>query len=183
MKKLSLVLCALLGLAGVAHAGSDKIDPSGYICAELVALTTTDPEPPIFEALQIDGYASAAEGAVVTPTPDLLFSLVLHVNNLCQKKPGEKVLTLWRDVRSRLPLPADGEWRADTTTCKDFNDNPDNGSGFIIWLDGYNRGSNGKGSGPSLLESDAKINSFIEACKAKPEAKMIDVLREQVKSK
>ncbi|MDE7241435.1 MAG: hypothetical protein K2N62_06100, partial [Desulfovibrio sp.] len=74
LKKLLPCCCALL-LATTASAG-DKIDPASYICAELVAATVSG-EPPLFEGLQLDGYAAARAGAPVAD-PALLQPLLLE---------------------------------------------------------------------------------------------------------
>ena len=49
----------------------------------------------------------------------------------------------------------------------------------MIWLDGYNRQKSGKPG--SVLESDDTLKAYLDACSKKPEALMLDVMRESVK--
>ena len=62
---------------------------------------------------------------------------------------------------------------------KDYSANEDDGSGFVIWLDGYNRQKSGKPG--SVLESDDTLKAYLNACSKKPEALMLDVMKESVK--
>lgn len=132
MKKLFILCCLMLTLPAGAQAADEKIDPSNFICAELVAISSTSGQPPLFEGLQIDGYAAAAQGKAVAD-PDIMAPLLEQVYAACQAKPTEKVVTLWQEARKNQPVAADGPWRADKTTCKDYNANEDDGSGFVIW--------------------------------------------------
>lgn len=168
----------MLTLPAGAQAADEKIDPSNFICAELVAISSTSGQPPLFEGLQIDGYAAAAQGKAVAD-PDIMAPLLEQVYAACQAKPTEKVVTLWQEARKNQPVTADGPWRADKTTCKDYKANEDDGSGFVIWLDGYNRQKSGKPG--SVLESDDTLKAYLDACSKKPEALMLDVMRESVK--
>ncbi|MBD5416697.1 MAG: hypothetical protein HDR50_03335 [Desulfovibrio sp.] len=176
MKKLLLSCCALLLAANTVPA-EDKIDPATYICAELIAATTSG-EPPLFEGLQIDGYAAAKAGAPVAD-PALLQPLLLEVYDTCQAAPADKVLPHWEKARKQKVAASDGPWRADKTTCKDYAANEEDGSGFVIWLDGYQRGKSGAPA--SALESNESLDTFLEACKKQPDALMLDVLAESVK--
>lgn len=178
MKKLLLLCCLLLGLPVAAQAADEKIDPTNFICAELVAISSTSGHPPLFEGLQMDGYAAAAQGQTVAD-PMVIASLLEQVYAACQAKPTEKVLTLWQEARKSHAAPDDGPWRADKTTCKQYSDNEEDGSGFVIWLDGYNRQKSGKPG--SVLESDAVLNAYLEACAKQPESLMIDVMRERAR--
>ena len=177
MKKLFILCCLMLTLPAGAQAADEKIDPSNFICAELVAISSTSGQPPLFEGLQIDGYAAAAQGKAVAD-PDIMAPLLEQVYAACQAKPTEKVVTLWQEARKNQPVTADGPWRADKTTCKDYKANEDDGSGFVIWLDGYNRQKSGKPG--SVLESDDTLKAYLDACSKKPEALMLDVMRESV---
>lgn len=183
MSRISLFCLLFFTLALVcatpAKAVNEKIDPQNYICAELVASNVSG-QPPLFEGLQLDGYTAAKMGEK-TADPRIMQPILIAVSDSCAAKPTDKVIAHWREVRKQLPIPADSPWRADKTTCKDYADNPDDGSGFLIWLDGYNRGKNSKAA--SVLESDEKIDAFLEACKKRPEALMLDVMAERVKSK
>ena len=170
LKKLLLCCCALL-LATTASA-EEKIDPASYICAELVAATVSG-EPPLFEGLQLDGYAAAKTGAPVAD-PALLAPLLLEVYDTCQAAPGDKVLPHWEKARKTKPVATEGPWRADKTTCKDYAANEEDGSGFVIWLDGYQRGKSGQPA--SALESNESLDAFLDACKKQPDALMLDVL-------
>ena len=174
MKKVLIFCCVFLyGLTLQAYAGSDKINPADYICAEYVATISVEHAPPLFEGLQIDGYAAAKEGKTITD-PRILPPIMLEVYALCQSQPEALVLPLWQKVRSRITFPKVGEWQADKTTCEQFNLDPDDGSGFVIWLDGYNRGKNSNDA--SILKSDLDLNSFIESCKREPKKLMRDVM-------
>ncbi|MBD5539077.1 MAG: hypothetical protein HDQ94_03645 [Desulfovibrio sp.] len=175
LKKLLLCCCALL-LTTNASA-EEKIDPATYICAELVAATVSG-EPPLFEGLQLDGYAAARAGAPVAD-PALLQPLLLEVYDTCQAAPADKVLPHWEKARNAKVAATDGPWRADRTTCKDYAANEEDGSGFVIWLDGYQRGKSGAPA--SALESNESLDAFLDACKSRPDALMLDVLAESVK--
>lgn len=176
LKALSLCCCALL-VAGNALAADEKIDPDNYICAEFVASTVSG-EPPLFEGLQLDGYAAARAGTPVAD-PALLSPLIQEVYDTCQAAPAEKVLPLWEKARKSRVVADEGPWRADRTTCGDYAANEEDGSGFVIWLDGYQRGKSGESG--SALESNETLDAFLDACKRQPDALMLDVLAESVK--
>mgnify|MGYP003210317182 CR=1 FL=1 len=61
----------------------------------------------------------------------------------------------------------------------DYALDPDDASGFIIWLDAWNRKT--QNTAKSILKSDSDIQEFIDACMISPQKKMIDVLREHAK--
>ncbi|SDF58415.1 HdeA/HdeB family chaperone [Desulfovibrio legallii] len=171
------MLCLALPLT--ARAENDQIDPKTYICAELLAQPTTDGgQPPVFEALQIDGYASALAGQPVAD-PESLAPMLGQVFAACQPNPAEKVLAVWQKARKSQAAATDGKWRADKTTCADYNANPDDGSGFVIWLDGYHRAKSGKDA--SVLSSDQALKSYLDACAKKPTALMLDVMDAQAR--
>ena len=65
MKKWLLCCCLLLALPLAAQAEDEKIDPANYICAEFVAQGAVSQDPPVFQALQIDGYVSSNIGYTV----------------------------------------------------------------------------------------------------------------------
>lgn len=172
MKKLLLLCFLAFSLTGPALA-DEKIDPAAFICAELVALPTTP-----FEALQIDGYASAAIGNTVAD-PQIMALLLEQVYLACQTEPTEKVLTFWQEIRKTMPNTDESPWRADKTTCGDYSANEEDGSGFVIWLDGYNRQKSGKPA--SVLESDATLNAFLKSCADQPKTLLLDVLGKNAK--
>ena len=176
LKTLLFCLCALV-MAASAMAANDKIDPTSYICAELVAATTSG-EPPLFEGLQLDGYAAGKAGAPVADA-DILQPVMLEVYDTCQAAPTDKVLPHWEKARTARVLPTEGPWRADKTTCKDYAANEEDGSGFVIWLDGYQRAKSGADA--SALESNDSLNAFLDACNKEPDALMLDVLAKSVK--
>ncbi len=176
LKSLLLCCCALL-VAGNAVAADEKIDPAGYICAELVAATVSG-EPPLFEGLQLDGYAAARAGAPVAD-PALMAPLIQEVYDTCQAAPTEKVLPLWEKARKAKAVADEGPWRADKTTCGEYAANEEDGSGFVIWLDGYRRGKSGEPG--SVLENNESLDAFLDACKRQPDALMLDVLAQSVK--
>ena len=172
-------LCAILaGLPLTASAANAKIDPETYICAELVALASTESNGPLFEALQLDGYTAAALEQDLA-VPEALAPIAMQVVAICQAHPTEKVSTVWQDVRKQAVFPRGGPWQAERVPCRTYNDNPDEGSGFPVWLDGYNRQKSGTTA--SILENNETYQSFLQACARKPEARMLDILREQVK--
>ncbi|MDY3810633.1 hypothetical protein FYJ44_08275 [Desulfovibrio sp. PG-178-WT-4] len=177
MRKLFMLCCLMLSLPVAAQAADEKIDPATYICAELVA-TGVSGQPPLFEGLQIDGYAAAALDKPVAD-PNIMAPLLEQVYAACQAKPTEKVIPLWQEARKNQAVADDGPWRADKTTCKQYSENEDDGSGFVIWLDGYNRQKSGKPG--SVLESDDTLKAYLDACAKQPEALMIDVMRESAK--
>lgn len=165
-----------LALALPARAG-DKIDPATYICAELLASAVSG-EPPLFEGLQLDGYAAAKNGTDVAD-PAIMADVLLEVFDACQARPADTVAGIWQEVRKRHPVASDGPWRAGKTTCKDYAANEDDGSGFVIWLDGYRRGKSNDGT--SVLESDETLDGYLDACRKRPDALMLDVLNERTR--
>ena len=153
MKKMLILCCLMLGLPVAVQASNDKIDPSTYICAELVTQPMTEGgQPPIFEG---------------------------QVYGACQVDPTKKVAAVWQEARKTFPVDTESTWRADKTLCKDYTANPDDGSGFVIWLDGYNRGKSGKPA--SVLNSDDTLKAYLDACSKKPDSLMLDVLAESAK--
>ena len=176
MKKIILCCCILLFALHVkqSFAGSDKINPKDYICAEYMATISIEHAPPLFEGLQIDGFASAKEGTAIADSK-ILPPIMLEVYALCQSQPEVQVLGLWQKVRQRLPVPPSGKWNADKTKCEQYNKDPDDGSGFVIWLDGYIRGKDD--SDKSILKSDIDLNNFIESCKKEPKKLMQETMR------
>ncbi|MBQ7617385.1 MAG: hypothetical protein IJS50_00780 [Desulfovibrio sp.] len=175
MKKIAPFCLLLLVCSALpALAGSDKIEPTKYICAEYLATVSVEHAPPLFEGLQIDGYVAAEENLTVADSR-IMGPLMFEVLSLCQSQPEIYVYPLWKQVRRRLPVAKDGRWRADKTTCKDYNDDPDDGSGFVIWLDGYIRGK--AKNDASVLKSDLDLNAFFERCKNEPKKLMQDVMR------
>lgn len=177
MKGKSLFLAIILTLPLPAFAASDKIDPATYICAELVAASVSG-EPPIFEGLQLDGYASAKAGQTGADASTLQ-DMLIEVSDSCAAEPTDKALQHWQMARKNHPVPDDLAWRADKTTCADYNANPDDGSGFIIWLDGYWRAREGKSA--SILTDQKIFDNFMEACKASPNKLIIDVIAASAK--
>lgn len=171
MKRIMLLACLLI-LPVSAMGASDKIDPATYICAELVASNVSG-EPPIFEGLQLDGYASAKSGATGADATTLQ-AMLIEVSDSCAAKPTEKALEHWQAARKNHPLPDSLSWRADKTTCADYYANPDDGSGFIIWADGYLRGKTGKAA--SVLSSQEIFDHFLAECKASPDKLVIEVI-------
>ena len=134
MKKVLVLCCLLMGLPVAAQAANDKVSPNSFICAELVTMPMTDGgQPPIFEALQIDGYVSAGAGDTAAH-PDILASLLTGVYTYCQSHPTDKVADVWAKARKAQDIPEGDTWQADKTKCSDYNADPDNGSGFVIWL-------------------------------------------------
>lgn len=173
-----LALLALLVLPGSALAANDKIDPATYLCAELVSNELVlQNQPPLFEGLQMDGYVSASISKE-TASPDTVFGILSQVVGWCQSNPTEKVITPWQQMRSTGPDP-EGEWVASKTTCADFALNQDDASGFIIWLDGYNRKL--QNTDKSILNSDDDVRAFIDACLLSPKKTMLQVLQETAK--
>ncbi|MBQ7584735.1 MAG: hypothetical protein IJU40_00605 [Desulfovibrionaceae bacterium] len=176
MKRILFFSCILMVLlSGLAMAASDKINPDDYICAEYVTTISIEHAPPLFEGLQIDGYASAKEGNQIAD-PRTLPPIMLEVYALCQSQPEAKVLPLWQKVRTRLNLIGESRWKANKTLCEQYNKDPDDGSGFVIWLDGYMRGLDS--TDRSVLKSDLDLNNFIQNCRREPKKLMLDVMRQ-----
>jgi hypothetical protein len=179
MKKILLLALLLFALPAAAQDDNEKIDVANYICAELITLPiTTGGEAPVFTGLQIDGFVSANLGTKVAD-PVTLSSVLQEVFISCQLKPEKKVTEVWTEVRKKLPAATEGKWRADKTTCQDYADNPEDGSGFVIWLDGYNRAKSGKKA--SVLSSNESLKNYFEACAQKPNALMLDVMQESTR--
>lgn len=176
-----LLLLAMLGLAVPAHAQGnkedEKIDPETFICAELV-VTSTNTAPPLFEGLQLDGYAAGLAGQPVADA-SVMEPLLLQAYDSCSAKPAEKALAHWQNARQNMSFSGTGSWRADKTTCGDYNANPDDGSGFVIWLDGYQRARTGKKA--SILNDQKTLDHFLAVCKSSPARLMYDVMVENAK--
>ena len=152
LKKVLLAALALVCVPNLVLAANEKIDPETYLCAELVSNETLlQGEAPLFEGLQLDGYASAAVNMDVA-SPDAVHIILNEAVNWCQERPTDKVYSIWQQMRATGPVP-EGDWNAKTSTCADFALNQDDASGFIIWLDGYNRKANN--TTKSILNSDA----------------------------
>ncbi len=169
-----LLIC---GIAAPALAADEKIDPATYNCAAFVT-SSIDGTPPLFEGLQLDGYA-AAQGGVVIADANTLQPMLLAVSDSCASKPAETAISHWKEMRKYIPYPDEGQWRADKTTCADYAANEDDGSGFVIWLDAYNRAKTGKAA--SVFDSQEKLDQFLNACKASPDSLMLDVLAKNAK--
>ncbi|HIW01187.1 MAG TPA: hypothetical protein H9894_08370 [Candidatus Desulfovibrio intestinipullorum] len=178
LKKMLFAAFTLLCMPGFVMAANEKIDPATYLCAEYVSSEAVlQGEPPLFEGLQIDGYASAAVNMDVA-SPDTLHILLGQAYMWCEKRPTDTVLSVWQQMRATGPVPI-GEWNAKTSTCADFAMAQEDASGFIIWLDGYNRRL--QNTTKSILNSDEDIQSFIDACLISPKRTMLEVLQEQAK--
>ncbi|MDR3358588.1 MAG: hypothetical protein LBN96_07030 [Desulfovibrio sp.] len=177
MRNLLIFCCIVFNFSTTVSAG-EKINPADFICAELVALPTTTGEPSLFEALQLDGYAGADLDNPVAD-PQIMAPLLEQVYVACQAEPAEKALTFWRKGRESFAVVGDSPWRADKTTCGDYAADEDDGSGFVIWLDGYNRRKNK--SAASVLESDDTVKAFLDNCRQRPRSLMLDVMKESAK--
>lgn len=177
MKIIFAGLLALLLGAGATFAEDEKIDPPTYICAELVA-SSVDGKPPIYEGLQLDGFAAAQAGAPVAD-PDNLMQLLLATMDSCSAAPDEAALQHWQAARKHIPFPDEGAWRADKTTCGDYQANQDDGSGFVIWLDGYQRAKTGKDA--SVFRDQGTLDKFLEICAKNPRRLMYDVMIENAR--
>ena len=89
------------------------------------------------------------------------------------------MVDIWAKARKAQDIPKGDTWQEDKPKCSDYNADPDNGSGFVIWLDGYNRGKNKTEA--SVLNSDATLKVFLDACVKQPDALMLDVLAKSAK--
>lgn len=177
--KLWLFLIGIFILApNYAKAENDKIDPNSFICAEFLAISSISGKLPEFESLQIDGYSAASSGANIAD-PLSMGLIAEEVSLYCEKKPSEVILPFWKKLRTSIPLPKEGKWDAEKATCKDFIDDEDTGSGFVVWLDGYNRQKSNNTS--SILENNTIFNDYLNSCRIKPEEKMLDLMREILK--
>ena len=112
--------------------------------------------------------------------PRMVMSLMARTYSVCQRDPTAVAADVWQEMKLELSDPLDEHWKADTATCRQYNDNPDDGSGFVIWLDGYNRHYNV--TEKSVLDSQKTLDAFLAACKKKPDARMIDVMQETLKN-
>ena len=117
MKKWLLCCCLLLALPLAAQAEDEKIDPANYICAEFVAQGAVSQDPPVFQALQIDGYVSSNIGYTVAD-PQAINVLVPQAYLMCQEQPTAVVAEIWEPLKKKLPRPISGEWEADVTKCR-----------------------------------------------------------------
>ena len=180
MKKWLLCCCLLLALPLAAQAEDEKIDPANYICAEFVAQGAVSQDPPVFQALQIDGYVSSNIGYTVAD-PQAINVLVPQAYLMCQEQPTAVVAEIWEPLKKKLPRPISGEWEADVTKCRAYNEHPENGSGFVIWLDAYNRQYNV--TEKSILAKQETLDKFLAACAKNPDAFMVDVLQETLGNK
>jgi hypothetical protein len=177
MLKKTLLPCLMLCLLALPAKADELVDPSSFICAELVALTVSG-LPPMFEALQIDGYSSAGRDNVIAD-PMIMQSLLVDTIQACENRPTDKVLAIWDKLSSLRTYDKQSRWKADTTTCGDYYEDEENGSGFVIWLDGYNRKKNK--TKDSVFRDDATTQDFLNACKEKPKALVFDVLKESAR--
>ena len=169
-------LALLAGQNALAADDNERINPD-YICAQYLALASTSPEGPLFQALQIDGFVSAEQGTTWAD-PDTVKGLMTAVYAMYEEHATEPVAVQWEQVKRMIEEPVEKPWDADTTLCRRLNDNPDDGSGFIVWLDAYNRQYSV--TKKSILNSDKDIQRFIANCKQRPDDKMIDVLRDSL---
>lgn len=176
MRLALLALMFSLCVAGGSWAADEKIDPADYICAELTAANTSG-QPPIYEGLQIDGFYSAQMG-IPYADPSILAPLLIEVSDSCSSQPADRVLSHWGKAREKLEA-AEGILNVKTYKCADYSANPDDGSGFVIWLDAYNRAEKGKKA--SVLSSQEAIDGFLEACKADPDKLMIEIIDKMAK--
>lgn len=183
MRKYALKIATVLALVLMwaplaANAANDKIDPATYLCAELVSNELAlRGELPIFEGLQIDGYVGAKidnDMAAVDTVNMILQQAVMW----CQDRPTDTVISVWEQMRVTGPTPKEG-WLAKSSTCADYALNPDDASGFIIWLDGYNRKLSD--TDKSILNTDEDVQAFIDACMISPKKTMLEVLQETAK--
>lgn len=174
MRLICASMAFVLLMTGPALAADEKIDPATYICAELIA-ANIDGQPPIYEGLQLDGYYSAQKGY---PEADasILASMLVEVSDSCASQPAEKALSHWEKARENHLTEQSGLWNANKYTCADYAADPDEGSGFVIWLDAYNRAKTGKSA--SVLASQEAIDNFIDVCKANPQRLMLDIINE-----
>lgn len=182
-RSLVLVCGLLLCVPGMASAANDKIDPATYLCAEYQTNEVVmKGQPPLFEGLQIDGYVAADIGMDVA-SPDTVKVLLGQAFMWCEKNPTEPVIAAWRQMRATGPVPQDGKehgaWNAKTSTCADMAVNVEDATGFIIWLDGYNRRL--QNTTKSILNSDEDVRGFIDACLLSPSRTMLEVLQERAK--
>lgn len=164
-------------IAAPVFGADEKIDPETYICAEIVA-SSVDGQPPLFEGLQLDGYA-AGKANHPAADPGGLEQVLLMVSDSCSAKPAEKALQHWQSARKAFPASDESHWRADKTTCKDYHANTDDGSGFVIWLDGYQRAKTGKKA--SVFTDQAALDNFLAVCAKSPDRLMYDVMIENAK--
>lgn len=105
MKKWLLCCCLLLALPLAAQAEDEKIDPANYICAEFVAQGAVSQDPPVFQALQIDGYVSSNIGYTVAD-PQAINVLVPQAYLMCQEQPPRWWPRSGSPSRKSCPAPS-----------------------------------------------------------------------------
>lgn len=175
----AICLCCLLALflSAEARGADEKIDPDTFICAEIIA-SSVDGVPPVYEALQLDGYAAAKAGKTIAD-PNGLEDMLLVVYDSCSARPDEIALQHWQAARKNIPWQESGAWQADKTTCSDYQANQDDGSGFVIWLDGYQRARTGKKA--SVFRDQSTLDNFLAQCAKNPQRLMYDVMVENAR--
>lgn len=176
MKILVFLGIFMLAIAPRAFGANDKIDPKTYICAEILAAYTSG-EPPLFEGLQLDGYAAQKSGQTVAD-PAIMEPMLVEIADVCEAAPTDPVIGHWQKLRENHET-ANGVWRADKTTCGDYSANEEDGSGFLIWADGWQRARSGQDA--SVFESQEILDKFLAACKSSPAKLVVDVMTETVK--
>ena len=104
-----------------------------------------------------------------------------HLDNtdILPGRADRQVLPHWNGSGKNLPIATEGPYRADKTTCGEYYADEDNGSGFLIWLDGWQRAKNGRQD--SIFENQATLDRFLAACKNAPDKLIIDVIGETLK--
>ena len=177
MKKIFWGMLFFLLLPFPADAADEKINPSNYICAELIA-SSVDGQPPIYESLQLDGYNAAQSGQEVADALSL-GPVLMETFDSCSALPTEKALQHWKTARKHHPVDESSPWRPAKTTCADYAANPEDGSGFIIWLDAYNRAKTGKDA--SVLKDQDTLDAFLDKCNSSPKRLVLEILDESAK--
>ena len=103
VRKLLLSLVLVLSLPALARADNDLIQPDAYLCAELISEPgIMKGEPPLFQALQVDGWVSAEIGQNIA-SPDTVQVVLTQTYMWCQKNPDVKVMQPWKEMRSTGP--------------------------------------------------------------------------------
>lgn len=174
MKKIILSL-AILFSTTLAYADEKKqINPDDFICAELNTAVLVDNTPPIEVILQIDGYAAADQNLKIADK-EVLNLIFVEINSLCQSKPEAKVLPMWINAVKKFNRSEKSEWHVETTTCKQYIDNEDDGSNFAFWLDAYNSKMNKNTK--SILDNHQSFEKYFNSCKENPDKLMYDMMK------
>ncbi len=156
MKEALFAALLALCLAAPALPPATKIDPETYICAELLASNTSG-EPPLLKACRWKAMPAQKAAARSWPTSFCHGTYAyLDIRHLPGRADRHEFCPTGTRSGKNLPIATEGPYRADKTTCGEYYADEDNGSGFLIWLDGWQRAKNGRQD--SIFENQATLD-------------------------